>query len=203
MFFHIQRREPRGQVVFQTGKKIHIVHERAYVLLTGFATARDRCLVGHEDECGLDKRVAADSFRRFMVSHGEGTAKEARCARRRSHGRAGFHVIMADPSPDPAKSKSTESSRGKRDGFPSDEELLHELRLHGAKPPPPREISGLSRRTRDFLLIAGAGSAAIGFGIFRVLGHTEPGNAVKLALTGIAVFCGLLWFVFYGVMNRY
>ncbi len=87
--------------------------------------------------------------------------------------------------------------------MPSNAELLHELRFHGAKRSPPREIPTLSRRTRDFLLIAGTGSAVIGFGVYQVLGDGEPGNAVKLALTGIAVFCGLLWFIFYGVMSRY
>jgi hypothetical protein len=61
----------------------------------------------------------------------------------------------------------------------------------------------VSRRTRDYLLIAGIGSAAIGFGIFRLLGASDPSNAAKLAFTAIAVFCGLLWFIFYGVMSRY
>ena len=110
---------------------------------------------------------------------------------------------MAAHLPDPAKSKSTPPPRRNRDGFPSTEELLRDLSLHGAKPPPPREIPKVSRRTRDYLLLAGIGSAAIGFGIFRVLGHAQPGNALTLALTGIAVFCGLLWFVFYVVMSRY
>lgn len=61
----------------------------------------------------------------------------------------------------------------------------------------------VSRRTRDYLLIAGMGSGAIGFAIFRLLGDADAGNALKLALTAIAVFCGLLWFIFYGVMSRY
>ncbi len=103
----------------------------------------------------------------------------------------------------PSKPKPSSSPGVGRDRFPSNEELLHELRKHGAKPPPPRETPAVSRRTRDYLLIAGIGSAAIGFGVFRVLGTAEPGNALKLALTGIAVFCGLLWFIFYGVMSRY
>ena len=109
---------------------------------------------------------------------------------------------MATPPFDPAKKRAHASAR-KREGFPSDEELLHELRLHGAKPPPPKEIPVVSRRTRDYLLIATLGSAAIGFGIYQVLGDGPSENALKLALTGIAVFCGLLGFVFYGVMSRY
>ena len=110
---------------------------------------------------------------------------------------------MAAPAPDPAKTKATDASNRRRDGFPTNQELLHELRLHGAKPPPRPDPATFSRRTRDYLLIAGVGSVAIGGGVFRLLGNSEPGNALKLALTGIAVFCGLLWFIFYGVMNRY
>ena len=110
---------------------------------------------------------------------------------------------MAARRPDRTKSKSTPPPRENREGFPSNEELLRDLSLHGAKPPPPREIPRVSRRTRDYLLVAGTGSAAIGFGAFRIVGHEAAGNALTLALTGIAVFCGLLWFVFYVVMNRY
>lgn len=110
---------------------------------------------------------------------------------------------MAADSSDPAKRKAGTPARRRNDGFPSNEELLHELRLHGAKPPPPQEPPRVSRRTRDYLLIAGIGSVVIGFGVFRVLGGAESANALKLTLTGIAVFCGLLWFIFYGVMNRY
>ena len=75
--------------------------------------------------------------------------------------------------------------------------------MYGTKPPPPREIPRVSRRTRDYLFLAGIGSAAIGFGVFRIVGRGAADNALTLALTGIAVFCGLLWFVFYAVMNRY
>jgi hypothetical protein len=110
---------------------------------------------------------------------------------------------MATNSPDPAKLKSSASARAARDGIPSHEQLLHELRLHGAKPPPLPEPRAVSRRTRDFLLVAGIGSALIGLGVFRVLGGADSGNAVKLAITGIAVFCGLMAFVFYSVMSRY
>lgn len=110
---------------------------------------------------------------------------------------------MAAPDSDPAKSKSKNAVRRNRDGFPSNEELLHELRLHGAKPPPPADTPTISRRTRDFLLVAGVGSAVIGFGVYRMLQGADAANALKLALTGIAVFCALTWFVFYGVMSRY
>lgn len=89
------------------------------------------------------------------------------------------------------------------DRIPSNAELLHELRLHGAKPAPRPPPPAVSRRTRDYLLIAGIGSGAIAFTIFRLIGGTDAGNAVKLALTAVAVFCGLLWFIFYGVMSRY
>ncbi len=110
---------------------------------------------------------------------------------------------MAENPQRPEKFHPRPPLRSERERFPSNAELLHELRKHGAKPPPPREIPLVSRRTRDYLLIAGLGSAAIGFGVFRVLGEAEPANAMKLAATGIAVFCGLLWFIFYGVMSRY
>lgn len=110
---------------------------------------------------------------------------------------------MAKPDSDPAKLKAAELARQRRGDIPTNAELLHELRLHGAKPPPRVEPATFSRRTRDYLLVAGIGSAAIGFGVFRLLGNTDSGDALKLALTGIALFCGLLWFVFYGVMSRY
>lgn len=90
-----------------------------------------------------------------------------------------------------------------REGFPTNEELLHELRLHGAKPPPPREIPTVSRRTRDFLLLAGVGSAAILGLSFRLMSGSDVEVILRLALTGIALLCGLLWFIFYGVMSRY
>lgn len=109
---------------------------------------------------------------------------------------------MADLRSDPSKNKAAESARRQREGFPSNEELLHELRLHGAKPPP-RENAAVSRRTRDYLLVAGLGSAAIAAAAVYLLGDGAMGTAVKLALTGIALYCGLLWFIFFGVMSRY
>jgi hypothetical protein len=45
--------------------------------------------------------------------------------------------------------------------------------------------------------------AALAFGVFRIIGREAPHNALTLALTGIAMFCGIVWFVFYVVMDRY
>lgn len=89
------------------------------------------------------------------------------------------------------------------DRLPTNAELLHELRLHGAKPPPRRAPGAFSRRTRDFLLIAGVGSVGITIACFRILAGSDTTTVLRLAFTGIALLCGLLWFVFYGVMNRY
>ena len=110
---------------------------------------------------------------------------------------------MADDLSDPTKRNSADSTRQRRDGFPSNEELLNELRLHGAKPQPLPNSPLISRRTRDFLLCTGFGSIVIGVSVFRLLGSADSGNAMKLATTCIAAFLGLMWFVFYGVMNRY
>ena len=89
------------------------------------------------------------------------------------------------------------------DRIPSNAELLHELRKHGAPPPPPAPLPAVSRRTRDYLLLASIGCAVIGFVAFRLVGGSDPTVALRLALTGAGFFCGLLWFVFYGVMSRY
>lgn len=89
------------------------------------------------------------------------------------------------------------------DRMPTNAELLHELRRHGAKPPPRAEPRTFSRRTRDFLLLAALGSVAITVVCFRVLSTSETATVLRLAFTGIALLIGLLWFVFYGVMSRY
>jgi hypothetical protein len=104
---------------------------------------------------------------------------------------------MDDPASRPPKSPADP------DRLPSNAELLYELRKHGAKPPSRQPPAAVSRRTRDFLLLAGIGSAGIAFACLRLLADSDPAAAVKLALTGIVVFCGLLWFIFYGVMSRY
>jgi hypothetical protein len=87
--------------------------------------------------------------------------------------------------------------------MPTNEELLYELRKHGVKPPPRGEPPTLGRRTRDYLLVASIGSAVISFMAFRLVGGTDPTVAARLALTGVVLLCGLLWFIFYGVMSRY
>ncbi|MBI5771565.1 MAG: hypothetical protein HZA93_27575 [Verrucomicrobia bacterium] len=89
------------------------------------------------------------------------------------------------------------------DRMPTNAELLYELRKHGAKPPPPVAVRTTSRRTRDFLLLAGLGSVAILVVSFRVLSASDTATVLRLAFTGIALLVGLLWFVFYGVMSRY
>jgi hypothetical protein len=89
------------------------------------------------------------------------------------------------------------------DRIPSNAELLYELRKHGAKAPPRIEPSTFSRRTRDFLLLAGTGVVGITVVCFRVLSDSETATVLRLASTGIALYVGLLWFVFYGVMSRY
>jgi hypothetical protein len=101
------------------------------------------------------------------------------------------------PKPDGAERPDPE------DRMPTHAELLYELRRHGAKPPPRREPRGLSRRTRDFLLIAGLGSAGIFLASFKLLPDSDTFVILRLALTGAGLFSGLLWFIFYGVMSRY
>ena len=87
--------------------------------------------------------------------------------------------------------------------MPTNEELLHDLRKHGAKPPPPSETRDVSRRTRDFMLLAGVGSTAIGFFLMWLFGDAGLNAAFRIAFTGVATYCGILWYVFYGVMSRY
>ena len=111
---------------------------------------------------------------------------------------------MAD-KPIRKKSSTTAGAEGANSGdrMPSNAELLHELRLHGAKPPPRREQTGMSRRTRDYLLVAGVGSAAIVIAAFKLMSGSDAAVVARLAFTGVALLCGLLWFIFYGVMGRY
>jgi hypothetical protein len=111
---------------------------------------------------------------------------------------------MSEKSAGKSPSKPASHGRpGEADRMPTNAELLHELRLHGAKPLPPREIPAVSRRTRDFLLVAGVGSAAIVILAFKLMSDSDALVVARLAFTGVALLCGLLWFIFYGVMSRY
>ena len=92
---------------------------------------------------------------------------------------------------------------GAEDRMPTKAELLHELRLHGAKPLPPHEIPAMSRRTRDYLLLVGIGSSLICFAIFKVMPDSERATVGRLALTAVGAYAGLLWYIFYAVMGRY
>jgi hypothetical protein len=111
---------------------------------------------------------------------------------------------MTEKPPRSSQLKTAASEGDQRDKrMPTNEELLYELRKHGAKPPPSRPLPAVSRRTRDYLLLASIGSAVIGFVAFRLVGGSDAAVALRLALTGVGLFCGLLWFIFYGVMSRY
>lgn len=89
------------------------------------------------------------------------------------------------------------------DRMPTKEELLHELRLHGAKPPPPREIPAVSRRTRDYCLLVGIGSALIVVVAIKVMPDADRGTVGKLVMTAVGAYAALLGYIFYGVMGRY
>ncbi len=105
-----------------------------------------------------------------------------------------FFTFRRPPEPKPAPADPQR--------MPTNAELLYELRKHGAKPAAREAPRTFSRRTRDFLLLAGLGSALILVLCFRVLSGSEPATILRLASTGIALLWGLLWFVFYGVMSR-
>ncbi len=88
--------------------------------------------------------------------------------------------------------------------MPTNAELLHELRLHGAKPKPrPRDATGMSRRTRDYLLLATIGNAVITLAAFKLMPGSETATILRLVFTAAAAYSGLLWYIFYGVMSRY
>ena len=93
---------------------------------------------------------------------------------------------MAEDSSRPPRPKPVGTpSQGLSDRLPTNAELLHELRKHGAKPAPPRELPLISRRTRDYILVAGIGSAGIFFASFRLLSDTDTLVVLRLALTGL------------------
>jgi hypothetical protein len=110
-------------------------------------------------------------------------------------------VMTRKPSAKP--SANAPDVPGAADRMPSNEELLYELRKHGTKPVPREELPSVSRRTRDYFLTTGVGSGVIVIAVVRVLSESEMAVVIRLALTGVALLCGLLWFIFYGVMSRY
>ena len=112
---------------------------------------------------------------------------------------------MAENIPRSPSSKTTPAAAcdDRADRLPTNQELLHDLRKHGAKPPPPSETRNVSRRTRDFMLLAGVGSTVIGFFLMWLFGDAGVNPAFRIAFTGVATYCGILWYVFYGVMSRY
>ncbi len=113
---------------------------------------------------------------------------------------------MAAAQPSPGKKPAVPAAAGTRrgrEGFPSNAELLHELRLHGAKPPPRPEPGRVSRRTRDYLLVAGLGSAALTVATWQLLGGGDFAVWARLTATAVGLFAGLMAFIFFGVMGRY
>lgn len=87
--------------------------------------------------------------------------------------------------------------------MPTNQELLNDLTKYHAKPDVPRELPAVSRRTRDFLITAGVGSAGIIFALVKLMSQSDTPTVMRLALTAVAIFCGMLWYIFYGVMSRY
>jgi hypothetical protein len=111
---------------------------------------------------------------------------------------------MADRVPRSSKTDSA-SARSDRsaDRFPTKEELLGDLTTYGDKRRARQELPAVSRRTRDFFLTAGIGSAVIVFALARVMPDSSGLTIARLAFTAVGLFCALLWYIFYGVMSRY
>ena len=113
---------------------------------------------------------------------------------------------MAAPTPRPPSGKKNPSPRPApvdEDRFPTNAELLADLSNPQAKRRKPEEFSTLSRRTRDYLLVAGVGSGAIIFVITKLVSGSDGFTVARLCFTAAGLFCALLWYVFYGVMSRY
>ena len=74
---------------------------------------------------------------------------------------------MAENRPSSSPSKATAaSSDSPEERWPSKAELLEDLRKHGVKTAPPMPLPLISRRTRDYLLVAGVASYSLGRVIF-------------------------------------
>jgi hypothetical protein len=102
-----------------------------------------------------------------------------------------------------SKEKFERANSSSGDRFPTNQELLADLTKYSDKPLEPREIPTVSRRTRDFFLTAGVGSVVIVAVLSKVMAHSDPMAMVRLALTAVGLYCGLLWYIFYGVISRY
>src|SRR5688572_18006521 len=113
---------------------------------------------------------------------------------------------MADRDARRPKHKSPVRAPGGNSGerFPTTAELLGDLTKYGDKRrSEPRDIPAVSRRTRDYLLTAGIGSAVIVAVMVKVIPESSGASVVQLAVTAVGIFCALLWYIFYGVMSRY
>jgi hypothetical protein len=111
---------------------------------------------------------------------------------------------MADriPRSPQSNAKSTRSDPS-IDRFPTKAELLADLTTYGDKRSAPHESPTVSRRTRDYLLTAGVGSAAIVIALVKLMPDSSGLTVVRLAFTAVGLFCALLWYIFYGLMSRY
>ena len=87
--------------------------------------------------------------------------------------------------------------------MPTHQELLADLSPYGRKRSPKPAPRALSRRTRDYLLTAGVGSTGIVLVLLKLMANSDGVTIARLAFTAAALFCGLLWYIFFGVMSRY
>jgi hypothetical protein len=112
--------------------------------------------------------------------------------------------FMAENFPRLPKPKpSAEVRPAAEDRMPTHQELLADLSPYGRKRSPKHEPRAFSRRTRDYLLTAGVGSAGIVLVLLKLMSNSDGVTMARLAFTAVALFCGLLWYIFFGVMSRY
>jgi hypothetical protein len=110
---------------------------------------------------------------------------------------------MADRPPRSRAASSPGPSQRQDDRYPTKAELLADLTTYGDKRPAPRPVPTVSRRTRDYLLTAGAGNAAIVITLIKLMPDSDGLTIARLAFTAGGLFSALLWYIFYGVMSRY
>ena len=63
--------------------------------------------------------------------------------------------------------------------------------------------SPITFTNRTLLLLASAAAAATLGACGGSGSSASSGGTLKLAMTGVALWSGLAWFIFYGVMSRY